>query len=60
MTPMVKTIPEKVIEKYTAGIPLGRFGEPEEVAELCVFLASEEASYITGQVINCDGGSFMD
>jgi len=58
-TPMVETIPNKVIEEYIAGSPLGRFGDPREVAQLCVFIASDEASYITGQVINCDGGSFM-
>lgn len=58
-TDMMKTIPEKVLDRFKAGVPLGRFGGPEEVAHLCVFLASDEASYITGQTINCDGGSFM-
>ncbi|MBW2030632.1 MAG: 3-oxoacyl-ACP reductase FabG [Deltaproteobacteria bacterium] len=58
-TDMMKTIPEKVLEKFRAGVPLGRFGDPREVAHLAVFLASDEASYITGQTINCDGGSFM-
>jgi NAD(P)-dependent dehydrogenase (short-subunit alcohol dehydrogenase family) len=58
-TDMMKPIPEKILEQFKAGIPLGRFGEPREVAHLCVFLASDEASYITGQTINCDGGSFM-
>lgn len=58
-TDMMKTIPEKVLETFRSGVPLGRFGEPKEVAHLCVFLASDEASYITGQTINCDGGSFM-
>ena len=41
---------------YLKGIPLGRFGTPSEVADLAVFLASDKASYITGQVINIDGG----
>ena len=59
MTDMVKAMPEEAIEKHRSGVPLGRFGDPVEVAHLCVFLASDEASYITGQVINCDGGSFM-
>jgi len=58
-TDMLKAVPEPAQEQLKAGIPLGRFGEPKEVAHLCVFLASDEASYITGQTINCDGGSFM-
>lgn len=58
-TDMLKAVPEKGLERLKAGIPLGRFGMPEEVAHLAVFLASDEASYITGQTINCDGGSFM-
>ena len=58
-TDMLKAVPEPVQEQLKAGIPLGRFGDPKEVAHLCVFLASDEASYITGQTINCDGGSFM-
>jgi NAD(P)-dependent dehydrogenase (short-subunit alcohol dehydrogenase family) len=58
-TDMLKAVPEPIQEQFKAGIPLGRFGEPREVAHLAVFLASEEASYITGQTINCDGGSFM-
>ncbi|MEO0083480.1 MAG: SDR family oxidoreductase, partial [candidate division WOR-3 bacterium] len=40
-------------------IPLGREGTAEEVANLCLFLASEEAGYITGQVIRIDGGMLM-
>jgi 3-oxoacyl-[acyl-carrier protein] reductase len=40
-------------------IPLGRFGEPEEVAELVNFLCSESASYITGQTIHINGGLYM-
>jgi NAD(P)-dependent dehydrogenase (short-subunit alcohol dehydrogenase family) len=58
-TDMLKAVPEQGQERLKAGIPLGRFGEPKEVAHLAAFLASDEASYITGQTINCDGGSFM-
>jgi len=58
-TDMLKAVPPEAQEKLKSGIPLGRFGDPKEVANLAVFLASDEASYITGQTINCDGGSFM-
>ena len=58
-TDMLKAVPPEAQEKLKSGIPLGRFGDPMEVANLAVFLASDEASYITGQTINCDGGSFM-
>ncbi len=46
----------KMMEETTASIPLGRMGSPEELANLIVFLASERASYITGSVIQADGG----
>ena len=41
-----------------ATIPLGRFGEPEEIASVVVFLCSEGASYLTGQTLNIDGGAW--
>ena len=58
-TKMVENIPEKVMEKILKQIPLGRVGEPEEVAKLVCFLASDDANYITGQVININGGMYM-
>jgi 3-oxoacyl-[acyl-carrier protein] reductase len=46
-------------EKYKAGIPLGRFGTTEDIANVTLFLASELSSYVTGQVISADGGLYM-
>jgi len=58
-TAMLKKIPLDVVPKILSQIPLGRFGKPEEVAKLVVFLASDDASYITGQVLNINGGLYM-
>jgi 3-oxoacyl-[acyl-carrier protein] reductase len=55
-TDMVLGIPDKVKEKVLAQIPLGRFGKPKEVARAVVYLASDEAAYITGHVLNINGG----
>lgn len=55
-TEMTMAIPAEVREKMVAAIPLGRMGRPEEVAELIAFLASEAASFITGEVIVIGGG----
>lgn len=54
-TDMTKNLPEESLKKL---IPIGRFGKPEEVAALVAFLASDEASYITGEVININGGLY--
>jgi len=58
-TDMTAGLPESVKEKMLTDIPLGRMGEPEDVANAVLFLASEQASYITGQVVNVDGGMVM-
>jgi 3-oxoacyl-[acyl-carrier protein] reductase len=53
---MTEVLDPKVVEGWAAGIPLKRAGETEDVANACVFLASDMAAYITGQVIPVDGG----
>jgi len=55
-TPMTAPWPEEVKRGFIQKIPLGRLGKPEEVAKLVLFLASDDSNYITGQVINIDGG----
>jgi 3-oxoacyl-[acyl-carrier protein] reductase len=55
-TEMTKVLGEEVVENWTKGIPLKRAGTPEDVANLCVFLGSDNSSYITGQVVNICGG----
>lgn len=50
------TTPDEVIEEFAAEVPLGRFAEPDEIAQAVVFVASDRASYITGQSISVDGG----
>ncbi len=58
-TDMTDVLSEQVKEASVAQIPLGRFGRPEHVAAAAAFLASEEAGYITGQVLHVDGGMVM-
>lgn len=58
-TPMVESIPDKVIDMLIKTIPLGRIGKPSEIADACLFLASDKSLYITGSVIEVTGGMFM-
>lgn len=58
-TDMTQVLSDRVKEATAAQIPMGHFGQAKDVAELIVFLASEKAGYITGQVINVDGGMAM-
>lgn len=55
-TEMTLALDEKTVQSWREGIPLKRGGQPEDVANACVFFASEMSSYITGQVLNVDGG----
>lgn len=56
-TDMVAALPPEMVARVSASIPLGRVGEPEEVANAFVFLASDKASYITGAILSVDGAN---
>ena len=59
-TEMVRAVPEKVLnERIIPQIPVGRLGEPEEIARCVVFLASEDSSFITGSTISANGGQYF-
>lgn len=58
-TEMTDAIPEEEINTWLEGIPLKRAGEVDDIANACIFLASDMASYITGQVLSVDGGMAM-
>ena len=58
-TEMAQEIPPNVREEFLKQIPMGRFAQPHEIAESIVFLVSDKASYITGQVLHINGGWFM-
>ena len=58
LTAMTEGLPENVRKAFLDQIPMGRFGTPDDVADLAVYLASEGASYVTGQVIGINGGLY--
>ncbi|KAM4696548.1 (3R)-3-hydroxyacyl-CoA dehydrogenase [Rhinophrynus dorsalis] len=58
-TPMTDKVPQKVLDKFAGMVPLGRLGLPEDVADVCAFLACDRSRYITGASIEVTGGLFM-
>ncbi len=58
-TEMTQKLPGELRERLTESIPMGRFGSPQDIAEAVFFLSSEKASYITGTVLNVNGGMLM-
>jgi acetoacetyl-CoA reductase len=58
-TDMVMAVPEKVRDSIVASIPVGRLGEPEEIARCVAFLASDDAGFVTGSTITANGGQYI-
>jgi len=59
LTDMVKAVPEKVLEKIASRIPVGRLGEPDEIARAVMFLIDDDAGFITGSTLDVNGGQQM-
>lgn len=59
-TDMVRAVREDILEKIVAGIPVGRLGEPEEIARAVCFLVADEAGFITGETLSVNGGQYME
>jgi 3-oxoacyl-[acyl-carrier protein] reductase/2-hydroxycyclohexanecarboxyl-CoA dehydrogenase len=55
-TQMTRSMPESVLQQYVEAVPLGRIGKPSDIANVVAFLASDEASYVTGEIITVGGG----
>jgi 3-oxoacyl-[acyl-carrier protein] reductase len=58
-TPMTDALTEKQVEQIMTMVPLGKFGVPEDIAAAALYLASEEAKYVTGQTLHVNGGMAM-
>ncbi|HPE30387.1 MAG TPA: SDR family oxidoreductase, partial [Parvularculaceae bacterium] len=58
-TDMVAAVPEDVLKKIVAQIPVGRLGEPEDIARCVAFLADDNAGFITGSVLTANGGQYI-
>ena len=58
-TDMTRSLPEEVRKAYQGQIPLGRFGSPEDVANMVIFLSQDAAGYVTGQILHVNGGMYM-
>ena len=58
-TDMTKDLPENLKDSMLAQVPLGRLGQPEEIAEIVAFLADDGGAYITGETIHANGGMYM-
>lgn len=59
-TDMLKGIKDDIMKQIIAGIPVGRLGEPEEIARAVLFLAADEAGFITGETLSINGGQYME
>ena len=58
-TEMVRSVPENVLEKIIAQIPVGRLGRADEIAACVAFLAGDDAGFITGETLNINGGQYL-